>query len=77
MTLLFLFNCFPTPNVASAEDKEIRFASIPWTGVTIKTELAVLGYKASNKVQLAPYMTGAQYTLAVPTYVAQAGLKDC
>ncbi len=103
------------------EGKEIKFVSVSWTGVTVKTELAVkildcLGYKASNLMTSVPIaykamaskeadaffgnwmpsmesiakkyfdagtveqfcvnMPGAQYTLAVPTYEAEAGLKD-
>lgn len=108
------------PQSASAQTP-IRFASVSWTGVTVKTELAVkilevLGYKASNTMLSLPVvfkaldmgeadvflgnwmpsmtsvaqpffekgsiskhvanMPGAQYTLAVPTYVAEGGLKD-
>lgn len=106
---------------APAFAKEVRFASVGWTGVTVKTELGVfiletLGYEASNTmlsvpicykamamdeadvflgnwmpsmktiaekffndgsvVQYVANMPGAQYTLAVPSYMAEAGLKD-
>jgi glycine betaine/proline transport system substrate-binding protein len=105
---------------ASAGQK-IRLVSVAWTGVTVKTELAVcilesLGYEAQNLTLSVPFvysalstngadaflgnwmpsmesvagkffengsvikyaanMTGAKYTLAVPTYCAEAGLKD-
>ncbi|WP_316898836.1 ABC transporter substrate-binding protein [Pseudodesulfovibrio indicus] len=105
---------------AFAADK-ITIASVSWTGVTIKSEVAVdvlesLGYQAENKVFSVPIvysalstgdadvffgnwmpsmanvadkffdkgtvvkyvinMPGAKYTLAVPTYCAEAGLKD-
>ena len=101
--------------------KKIRLVSVAWTGVTVKTELAVcildsLGYEAQNLTLSVPFvysalsttgadaflgnwmpsmksvagkffengsvikyaanMTGAKYTLAVPTYCAEAGLKD-
>lgn len=101
--------------------QKIKIASVSWTGVTIKTELAVdlldtLGYDAENVVlsvpiayaamstgdvdaflgnwmpsmasvadkffdngtviKYAPNMPGAKYTLAVPTYCAEAGLRD-
>ena len=106
--------------IASAKD-EVKFVSVSWTGVTVKTELGVdalksLGYEASNTMVSVPIaykaletgdgdvflgywypsmrniaqkyfekgsvvnfvvnMPGAKYTLAVPTYVAQEGLKD-
>ena len=106
--------------IASAAEK-IRIASVAWTGVTIKSELAVslltsLGYEAENKVYAVPFvyaalssdsadvffgnwmpsmatvankfftdgsvikyvanMPGAKYTLAVPSYCADQGLKD-
>ncbi|WP_419656193.1 ABC-type glycine betaine/proline transport system, periplasmic binding protein [Desulfosarcina variabilis str. Montpellier] len=106
--------------IASAAEK-IRIASVAWTGVTIKSELAVsllksLGYEAENKVYGVPFvyaalssdsadvffgnwmpsmatvankffsdgsvikyvanMPGAKYTLAVPSYCADGGLKD-
>jgi glycine betaine/proline transport system substrate-binding protein len=106
---------------APAFAKEIRFASVGWTGVTVKTELGVyiletLGYDASNTMLSVPIcykamamdeadvflgnwmpsmktiadkffndgsvvkyvanMPGAQYTLAVPTFEHDAGLKD-
>lgn len=121
VTVLFISVCLFSPQISSAADKEIRFASVSWTGVTIKTKLAaqildVLGYKTKNTtlpvpliykslalgdidiflgnwmpsmktivtpffdkgsvIQLTPNMHGAQYTLAVPTYVAEAGLKS-
>ncbi|MEA3464890.1 MAG: glycine betaine ABC transporter substrate-binding protein [Thermodesulfobacteriota bacterium] len=104
----------------SANDK-IRFASVSWTGVTVKTELAVnildsLGYKTTKRTLSVPIaykalemgdadiflgnwmpsmatiankffdngsvvkyvanMPGAKYTLAAPSYVVEAGLKD-
>jgi len=100
---------------------QVRFASVSWTGVTIKTELGVsilktLGYESSktdlsvpiaynalamgdadvflgnwmpsmetiaNKyfkqgtvIKYVANMPGAKYTLAVPAYVADGGLKD-
>jgi glycine betaine/proline transport system substrate-binding protein len=106
---------------SQATEKTIRFASVSWTGVTIKTELAVhllqtLGYKTSNVmvsvpivynalatneadiflgnwmpsmqsiagpyfekgtvVQYVTNMPDAKYTLAVPSYVYEGGLKD-
>lgn len=107
------------PVSASAEVEEVRFSSVAWTGVTIKTELAQailesIGYETENLmvsvpiayeamatdaadvflgnwmpsmksiaephfengdvVQYVPNMTGAKYTLAVPSYVAEAGI---
>ena len=101
--------------------EKIKLASVTWTGVTIKTEVAMavlesLGYEAENKVLAVPFvytaldsgdvdaflgnwmpsmasiadkffkkgsviqyvanMPGAKYTLAVPTFCAEAGLKD-
>jgi len=101
--------------------QKVRFASVGWTGVTVKTELGVylldaLGYDADNTMLSVPIcykamamneadvflgnwmpsmktvaekffndgsvvlyasnMPGAQYTLAVPTFVYDAGLKD-
>ncbi|NDV26808.1 glycine betaine ABC transporter substrate-binding protein [Desulfovibrio sp. JC010] len=101
--------------------QKVKIASVGWTGVTIKTDLAVsilesLGYNAENilvSVPIAyeamatgeadafmgnwmpsmaniadkyfekgtvdkfiPNMPGAKYTLAVPSYCAEAGLKD-
>ncbi len=106
---------------APAFAKEVRFASVGWTGVTVKTELGVyilqsLGYEADNTMLSVPIcyeamamneadvflgnwmpsmktiadkffdegtvvkyvanMPGAQYTLAVPTFVQEGGLKD-
>lgn len=100
---------------------EIIFVSVSWTGVTIKTELAVkllreLGYKTRNLMVSVPLaykamatgeadvflgnwmpsmatiaekyfkdgsvikycenMSGAKYTLAVPSYEYEAGLRD-
>ncbi len=117
---LSLFMVFTLTTVAFAADK-IRIASVSWTGVTIKTDLAVtildqLGYKAENLlvsvpvayqamstgdadtflgnwmpsmqtlagkyfkdgsvIQLCANMPGAKYTLAVPTYEYEAGLKN-
>lgn len=105
---------------ASGAD-EIKIASVSWTGVTVKSELAVnilksLGYDASYMMVSVPIvykalsmgeadfflgnwmpsmatiankffkdgsvikyvasMPGAKYTLAVPTYVYEGGLKD-
>ncbi|HOP28552.1 MAG TPA: ABC transporter substrate-binding protein [Spirochaetota bacterium] len=99
----------------------IRFASVSWTGVTIKTELAIeilksIGYEATNTMVSVPIvyqaldsndadiflgnwmpsmetiankyfekgnvikymvnMPGAKYTLAVPSYAYNAGLRD-
>lgn len=112
---LFVFaaNAFAGP--------KIRLASVSWTGVTVKTELAVailesLGYEAENVTLSVPFvysalstdgadaflgnwmpsmesvagkffkngsvikyvanMPGAKYTLAVPTFCAEGGLKD-
>jgi len=101
--------------------EKITVASVSWTGVTIKSEIAVsvlesLGYKAENKAFSVPItytalangdadvffgnwmpsmaniadkffesgkvikyvanMPGAKYTLATPTFCANAGLKD-
>lgn len=109
---------FTATGAFAAKDK-IKIASVGWTGVTIKTELAVsildsLGYNAENLMvsvpiafkamatgdaeafmgnwmpsqasMVKPYieegsvlnwvanMHGAKYTLAVPTYCAEAGL---
>lgn len=108
------------PSFASAQSPEVRFVSVTWTGVTVKTELAVniletLGYDATNTSVSVPIvyqalatneadvflgnwmpsmaypaqkyfengtvekfvanMPGAKYTLAVPTFVAEAGLR--
>ena len=105
---------------AASAAPEIKLASVTWTGVTIKTELAMavlesLGYETENKVLAVPFvytaldagdvdaflgnwmpsmasiadkffqkgsvipyvanMPGAKYTLAVPTFCAEAGLK--
>lgn len=110
--------CF-TPGAQAGQ--KVKIASVGWTGVTIKTELAVtilnsLGYDAENvmvSVPIAfkamatgeadafmgnwmpsmasiatPYfedgsvlkysanMPGAQYTLAVPSYCAEGGLRN-
>ncbi len=104
-----------------AKSKKITIASVSWTGVTVKTELAVailnsLGYDAENLmvsvpiaykamdsgeadfflgnwmpsmktmadkyfekgsvVQYVANMPGAKYTLAVPTYCYEAGLRN-
>lgn len=112
---LFCFSAF-----AKASPK-ITIASVGWTGVTIKTDLAVsvlqsLGYNAENLMVSVPIaykamstgevdaflgnwmpsmatiadkyfkqgkvlkyavnMDGAKYTLATPTFCAEAGLKD-
>jgi glycine betaine/proline transport system substrate-binding protein len=108
-------------SAATAAEHEIKLVSVSWTGVTIKTELAMvvlesLGYEVDNKVLAVPFvytaldsgdvdvflgnwmpsmasiadkffakgsviqhvanMPGAKYTLAVPTFCAEAGLKD-
>ncbi len=100
---------------------KVKIASVGWTGVTIKTELAVavlnsLGYDAENLIMSVPItymalskgdvdfflgnwmpsmaniagkhfkegsviqysknMPGAKYTLAVPTYCLDMGLRD-
>ncbi len=113
VTLIFAGNALAS--------NQIRFASVSWTGVTVKTALGVsilnsLGYDASqntlsvpiaykamdmgdadiflgnwmpsmesiaNKffekgtvVQYLANMPGAKYTLAVPAYVVDGGLKD-
>jgi glycine betaine/proline transport system substrate-binding protein len=110
--------CFAAPAQAN---QKIKIASVGWTGVTAKTELAVailksLGYDAENVMVSVPVaykamasgdadaflgnwmpsmetiankyfedgsvvkyvanMPGANYTLAVPTYCAEGGLKD-
>lgn len=107
--------------IAAQAAEKITVASVSWTGVTIKSEVAVsvlqsLGYQAENKVFSVPItysalstgdadvffgnwmpsmaniankffdkgtvikyvanMPGAKYTLAVPSYCAEAGLKD-
>lgn len=114
-TALFTF----AANVSAAGPK-IKLASVAWTGVTIKTELAVsilesLGYETENVVLSVPFvysamstggvdaflgnwmpsmatvadkffnngtvikyavnMPGAKYTLAVPSFCADSGLK--
>ncbi len=111
--------CLTFATQAAAAEK-IKLASVSWTGVTIKTELAVsvlesLGYEAENTILAVPFvysamstggvdaflgnwmpsmaniadkffqdgsvvqyvvnMPGAKYTLAVPTYCAEGGLK--
>lgn len=118
-----LFLSFAVSSCKKEKDKGniVRFASVSWTGVTIKTELAVeilnsLGYEASNTMVSVPIvyqamdsneadvflgnwmpsmetiankyfekgtvvkyianMTGAKYTLAVPAYAYNGGLKD-
>ena len=107
------------PTSAADEAEKVRFVSVAWTGVTIKTELSKailesLGYEAESldvsvpivyealatdeadvflgnwmpsmesiakpyfeKGKVVKYvanMEGAKYTLAVPTYVAEAGV---
>ena len=107
--------------IAAHAAEKITVASVSWTGVTIKSEVAVsvlesLGYKAENKAFSVPItytalangdadvffgnwmpsmaniankffdngkvikyvanMPGAKYTLATPTFCAEAGLKD-
>jgi glycine betaine/proline transport system substrate-binding protein len=121
-----LFACFMavvllTFSTSVPAAPRIKLASVTWTGVTIKTELAMailesLGYETDNKVLAVPFvytaldsgdvdvflgnwmpsmasiadkffkkgsviqytanMPGAKYTLAVPTFCAEAGLKD-
>lgn len=101
--------------------KDVRFVYVPWTCVTVKTEVAThilnaLGYNASSMLlsvpiayqamatdqadiflgnwmptmqsiaephfesgkvdQLSVIMEGAKYTLAVPTYAYEGGLRD-
>ncbi|SDB42374.1 glycine betaine/proline transport system substrate-binding protein [Desulfonatronum thiosulfatophilum] len=101
--------------------KDVRFVYVPWTCVTVKTEVAThllnaLGYNASSMLlsvpiayqamasdqadiflgnwmptmqsiaephfesgrvqQFSVIMDGAKYTLAVPTYAYEAGLRD-
>lgn len=118
--LVITTTLFCSTAVVHAADK-ITIASVSWTGVTIKSEVAVsvlksLGYKAENKVFSIPItytalangdadvffgnwmpsmatiankffndgsvvkyvanMPGAKYTLATPTFCAEAGLKD-
>lgn len=118
MTLILSVLMF---TVSANAANKIRLASVGWTGVTIKTDLAVsilesLGYEAENimvsvpvayeamatgdadaflgnwmpsmaniaqeyfdagtVVQYVANMPGAQYTLAVPTYCAEGGLRD-
>jgi glycine betaine/proline transport system substrate-binding protein len=120
LAFLVIATIFCSNVPARAADK-ITVASVSWTGVTIKSEIAVavlksLGYRAENKVFSVPIsysalstgdadvffgnwmpsmatiankffkngkvikyavnMPGAKYTLAVPTFCAQAGLKD-
>ena len=117
--ILFITLIAFAASAASAE--KIKIASVAWTGVTVKSEIAVsllqsLGYDAENTVYSVPFvyaalsdgaadiffgnwmpsmatvankffekgsvvkyvanMPGAKYTLAVPTYCAEAGLKD-
>ncbi len=107
--------------VYAETSKKITIASVGWTGVTIKTEIAVallnsLGYEAKNLTMSVPItymalsngdadfflgnwmpsmaniadkffkdgsviqyvvnMPGAKYTLAVPSYCIEKGLKD-
>ncbi|MGX9364899.1 ABC transporter substrate-binding protein [Desulfoplanes sp. PS50] len=110
------------PGSVMAETKKpIKIASVSWTGVTVKTELAVkilnsLGYEAENLMVSVPIaykamasgeaefflgnwmptqetmaneyfkqgtviksvanMVDAKYTLAVPSYCYEAGLRD-
>ncbi len=116
--LLITLVCSSIPALAA---EKVTVASVSWTGVTIKSEIAVsvlesLGYEADNKVFSVPItysalstgdadvffgnwmpsmaniatkffdkgtvikyvanMPGAKYTLAVPTYCAEAGLTD-
>jgi len=120
VAILVLATVFCSAVPSRAADK-ITVASVSWTGVTIKSEIAVavlegLGYQAENKVFSVPItysalaagdadvffgnwmpsmatiankffkngkvvkyvanMPGAKYTLAVPTFCAEAGLKD-
>jgi glycine betaine/proline transport system substrate-binding protein len=122
MTLTFLALVLFTAGPAMAAKKgPLRIASVSWTGVTVKTEIAVrilnsLGYEAENLmvsvpiaykamasgeadfflgnwmpsmktiaetyfeqgtvVQSVANMSGAKYTLAVPSYCYEAGLQD-
>ncbi len=113
--------CLSWGTAFAGKPVNIKIASVGWTGVTIKTELAVailnsLGYEAQNLtmsvpitymalskgdadfflgnwmpsmaniagkyfekgsvIKFTPNMTGAKYTLAVPSYCIKAGLKD-
>lgn len=115
VAMIFVFS------IPASASQKIKIASVGWTGVTIKTDLAVsvlesLGYDAENilvSVPIAyeamatgeadafmgnwmpsqtsiaekyfnagtvdkfiPNMKGAKYTLAVPSYCAEGGLKD-
>ncbi|MBC17921.1 MAG: glycine/betaine ABC transporter substrate-binding protein [Desulfovibrio sp.] len=119
--VFFLIATLCTSAITATAADKITVASVSWTGVTIKSEVAVsvlesLGYKAENKVFSVPItysalstgdadvffgnwmpsmasvankffesgkvikyvanMPGAKYTLAVPTFCAEAGLKD-
>jgi glycine betaine/proline transport system substrate-binding protein len=119
LTFFMVFSLVLTGAVYAKD--EIKFVSVSWTGVTVKTELGVLaleslGYDASNTMVSVPIaykaletgdgdiflgywypsmtniatkyfergtvvnfianMPGAVYTLAVPSYVAEAGLTD-
>lgn len=121
MIALLLAVTFVMGGVAQAAQNDVRFVSVGWTGVSVKTELAVkvlnsLGYSATNLLvsvpiaykamdmneadvflgnwmpsmqtvaekffkkgtveQYVPNMPGAKYTLAVPTYVAEGGLRN-
>ena len=118
--LIVIATLFCSSLAATAAEK-VTVASVSWTGVTIKSEIAVsvlesLGYKAENKVfsvpitytalangdadvffgnwmpsmaniadkffasgkviKYIPNMPNAKYTLATPTFCAEAGLKD-
>ncbi len=58
IAILFLAVSLVAGGTASASE-EVRFASVSWTGVTVKTELAVqvleaLGYEASNTMVSVP-----------------------
>lgn len=116
LAILFILTLIPCSAMA-----KVRFVSVSWTGVTVKTELGVsvlksLGYEATNTMVSVPIvykaldtnqadvflgnwmpsmesiadpyfkkgnvikyvenMPGAKYTLAVPSYVKEGGLKD-
>lgn len=122
-TLLVMALFFATTflNSQALASKEVRFVYVPWTCVTVKTEVAEfildnLGYDASSMmlsvpiayqalatdeadvflgnwmptmegiagprfesgevVQLGTIMENCKYTLAVPSYVYEGGLRD-
>ncbi|WP_300464929.1 ABC transporter substrate-binding protein [Desulfobacula sp.] len=119
--ILAMAICLTAGQALGGNAPKIRIGNVGWTGVTIKTELAVailnsLGYEAKNLtmsvpitymalskgdvdfflgnwmpsmaniadkyfkegsvIQYAKNMPGAKYTLAVPSYCLEMGLKD-